>query len=155
MYELVDTYEADSPIKVTGRKITHMDSTVEPGDKAIDNEVNPSFGGSFAVPGFTVDSKGHLSNVALNMINIPDDTATTNAAGLMSANDVIRLDYLAKHSIQKKTATDIVQVLVTTPDNELVIADVTTDGSGSNVSVVIAQPYSANLTVTIWYIVTE
>ena len=96
MYELVDTYEADSPIKVTGRKITHMDSTVEPGNKAIDNEVNPSFGGSFAVPGFTVDSKGHLSNVALNMINIPDDTATTNTAGLMSAADKSKLDNTLK-----------------------------------------------------------
>ena len=96
MYELVDTYEADSPIKVTGRKITHMDSTVEPGDKAIDNEVNPSFGGSFAVPGFAVDSKGHLSNVALNMINIPDDTATTDAAGLMSAADKSKLDNTLK-----------------------------------------------------------
>ena len=92
MYELVDTYTADSPIKVTGRKITHTDSTVEPGDKAIDNEVNPSFGGSFAVPGFTVDPKGHLSNVALNMVNIPDDTATTNKAGLMSAADKTKLD---------------------------------------------------------------
>ncbi len=96
MYELVDTYTADSPIKVTGRKITHMDSTVEPGDKAIDNEVNPSFGGSFAVPGFIVDSKGHLSNVALNMVNIPDDTATTNAAGLMSAADKSKLDATLK-----------------------------------------------------------
>ena len=96
MYELVDTYTADSPIKVTGRKITHMDSAVEPGDKAIDNEVNPSFGGSFAVPGFTVDSKGHLSNVALNMVSIPDDTATTNAAGLMSAADKSKLDATLK-----------------------------------------------------------
>lgn len=120
MYELVDTYTADSPIKVTGRKITHMDSTVEPGDKAIDNEVNPSFGGSFAVPGFTVDSKGHLSNVALNMVNIPDDTATTNAAGLMSADDKSKLDATlklkkAELAIDPSNTSATVQLTVTSP----------------------------------------
>lgn len=120
MYELVDTYTADSPIKVTGRKITHMDSTVEPGDKAIDNEVNPSFGGSFAVPGFTVDSKGHLSNVALNMVNIPDDTATTNAAGLMSAADKSKLDATlklkkAELAIDPSNTSATVQLSVTAP----------------------------------------
>lgn len=120
MYELVDTYTADGPIKVTGRKITHMDSTVEPGDKAIDNEVNPSFGGSFAVPGFTVDSKGHLSNVALNMVNIPDDTATTNAAGLMSAADKSKLDATlklkkAELAIDPSNTSATVQLTVTSP----------------------------------------
>ena len=117
MYELVDTYTADSPIKVTGRKITHMNSTVEPGDKAIDNEVNPSFGSSFVVPGFTVDPKGHLSNVALNMITIPDTMAQASANGGLMSHDqseklnampIIRQDWFtlsAGSTTAKKTLT--------------------------------------------------
>lgn len=173
MYELVDTYEADSPIKVSGRKITHETSGVSAGSYGQASNATPAFGDTFNVPYITENATGHATKVETHTVKIPDTVATSNQNGLMSTNDVTRLDYLTKHSIQKKTATlsagskvasitvspeeqaDIVQVLVTTPDNELVIADVTTDGSGSNVSVVIAQPYSANLTITIWYIVTE
>lgn len=173
MYELVDTYEADSPIKVSGRKITHETSGVSAGSYGQASNATPAFGDTFNVPYVTENATGHATKVETHTVKIPDTVATSNQNGLMSTNDVTRLDYLTKHSIQKKTATlsagskvasitvspeeqaDIVQVLVTTPDNEFVIADVTTDGSGSNVSVVIAQPYSANLTITIWYIVTE
>lgn len=173
MYELVDTYTADSPIKVSGRKITHETSGVSAGSYGQASNATPAFGDTFNVPYITENATGHATKVETHTVKIPDTVATSNQNGLMSTNDVTRLDYLTKHSIQKKTATlsagskvasitvspeeqaDIVQVLVTTPDNELVIADVTTDGSGSNVSVVIAQPYSANLTITIWYIVTE
>ena len=174
MYELVDTYTADSPIKVTGRKITHMNSTVEPGDKAIDNEVNPSFGSSFVVPGFTVDPKGHLSNVALNMITIPDTMAQASANGGLMSHDqseklnampIIRQDWFtlsAGSTTAKKTLTPTpskiisVQATAISTSHSLnhhtpVVVDWEYVEDDGDLTVSIASAYSNDIEISILY----
>ena len=174
MYELVDTYTADSPIKVTGRKITHMASTVEPGDKAIDNEVYPSFGGSFAVPGFTVDSKGHLSNVALNMITIPDTMAQASANGGLMSHDqseklnampTIRQDWFtlsAGSTTAKKTLTptpskiiSVQATMVSTSNAQIhhtpVVVDWEYIEDAGDLTVSIASAYSNDIEIVVLY----
>lgn len=60
---------------------------------------SPGFGGTFKVNQITTDSTSHVSAVTERTITIPNATATTSAAGLMSAADKTKLD----NAITKKT----------------------------------------------------
>ena len=168
-----------SPITVSGsgssRTIGHANSGVgdSGGSFGLSTNVTPTFGATFNVPYVTVDAKGHVTSGKTSTVTIPNNTASSSSAGLMSVDAYNKLYSLVSSSVQKKTETltagskvlsmtispeypaEIINVLVKTPDGEPVIADVTIESSGSNVSVVIAQAYSANLTVTVWYVVTE
>lgn len=167
------------PITVSGsgasRTIGHANSGVgdSGGSFGLSANVTPAFGATFNVPYVTVDAKGHVTSGKTSTVTIPNNTASPSSAGLMSVDAYNKLYSLVSSAVQKKTGTlvagskvlsmaispenpaEIINVLVKTPDGEPVIADVTIDSSGSNVSVVIAQAYSANLTVTVWYVVTE
>ncbi len=168
-----------SPITVSGsgssRTIGHANSGVgdSGGSFGLSTNVTPTFGATFNVPYVTVDAKGHVTSGKTSTVTIPNNTASSSSAGLMSIDAYNKLYSLVSSSVQKKTGTltagskvlsmtispeypaEIINVLVKTPEGEPVIADVTIESSGSNVSVVIAQAYSANLTVTVWYVVTE
>lgn len=52
----------------------------------------PGFGGTFKVNQITTDSTSHVSAVTERTITIPNATATTSTAGLMSASDYNRLN---------------------------------------------------------------
>ena len=169
--------EATTPITVSGsgasRTIGHTNSGVTAGSYGLASNATPAFGATFDVPYVTVDAKGHVTSGKTNTVTIPNNTASSSSAGLMSVDAYNKLYSLVSSSVQKKTETltagskvlsmtispeypaEIINVLVKTPDGEPVIADVAIESSGSNVSVVIAQAYSANLTVTVWYVVTE
>ena len=55
----------------------------------------PGFGGTFKVNQITTDATSHVSAVTERTITIPNATATTSVAGLMSAADKKKLDGIA------------------------------------------------------------
>lgn len=54
--------------------------------------VSPAFGGTFKVNQISTDSTSHVSAITERTITIPNSTATTTDAGLMSAADKTKLD---------------------------------------------------------------
>ena len=96
MYELVDTYTADSPINVSGRKITHANSGVTAGSYGSTSAQAPNFGETVNVPYTTVDATGHVTAAGTATVKIPNNVATTEKAGLMSASDKDKLDNTLK-----------------------------------------------------------
>lgn len=106
-------------------------------------------------------------------ITFPSNVASSSSAGLMSADAYNKLYSLVSSAVQEKTGTlatgskvlslpispeyaaEIINVSITTPNGEVVVADVDIDPSGSTVDVTIAQGYSVDLMVTVWYTVTE
>lgn len=54
--------------------------------------LTPTFGGTFNVPGFKVDVRGHVTSAGNHTVKIPATTATTAVAGLMSAEDKTKLN---------------------------------------------------------------
>lgn len=169
--------KGNAPISVTGsgasRTIAHKTSGVSAGSYGEGSDKTVAFGDILSIPYISVDSTGHITGAETDAITFPSNVATISSAGLMSADAYNKLYSLVSGAVQKKTETltagskvlsmiispeypaEIINVLVKTPDGEPVIADVTIESSGSNVSVVIAQAYSADLTVTVWYVVTE
>lgn len=117
MYELVDTYTADSPINVSGRKISHANSGVTAGSYGNSSDGTPEFGDTIKIPYITVDEKGHATIAATHTIKIPDTMAQASAnGGLMSydqsaklnAMPIIRQDWFtlsAGSTTAKKTLT--------------------------------------------------
>lgn len=117
MYELVDTYTADSPINVSGRKISHANSGVIAGSYGNSSDGTPEFGDTIKIPYITVDEKGHTTIAATHTIKIPDTMAQASAnGGLMSydqsaklnAMPIIRQDWFtlsAGSTTAKKTLT--------------------------------------------------
>ncbi len=96
MYELVDTYTADSPINVSGRKITHANSGVTAGSYGSTSAQAPNFGETVNVPYTAVDATGHVTAAGTATVKIPNNVATTEKAGLMSASDKDKLDNTLK-----------------------------------------------------------
>lgn len=54
--------------------------------------VEPSFGVTFSVPGFSVNSTGHITAAGAHTVKIPNAVATSSADGLMSATDKDHFD---------------------------------------------------------------
>lgn len=79
---------------ITDDKITisHDASGVTEGTYGSTSNQTPSFGGTATVPTFAVTSAGHLTSAGNRTITIPSATATTSAAGLMSASDKTKLN---------------------------------------------------------------
>lgn len=173
----ITNISATTPITVSGsgtsRAIAHKASGVSPGSYGEGSDKTIAFGDILTIPYISVDDTGHITSAEDDTITFPSNTASSSSAGLMSADAYNKLYSLVSSAVQKKTGTlatgskvlslpispeypaEIINVSITTPNGEVVVADVTIDPSGSNVDVVIAQAYSANLTVTVWYTVTE
>ena len=87
------TIKATAPIAASASTgevtISHNNSGVSANTYGVTAgaEIAPTFGGTFAVPGFTVNASGHITAAGSHNIKIPATTATVNAAGLMSAGD--------------------------------------------------------------------
>lgn len=56
----------------------------------------PAFGGTFSMSQPVSDSTGHITAINSRTVTIPSTTATTSAAGLMSADDKSKLDDIAE-----------------------------------------------------------
>lgn len=173
----ITNISATTPITVSGsgtsRTIGHTNSGVTAGSYGLASNATPAFGATFDVPYVTVDVKGHVTSGKTNTVTIPNNTASSSSAGLMSADAYNKLYSLVSSSIQTKTGTlstgstvlslpispeypaEIINVSVRTPSGKIVVADVDIDPSGSTVDVTIAQGYSTDLMVTVWYIVME
>lgn len=173
----ITNISATTPITVSGsgtsRTIGHTNSGVTAGSYGLASNATPAFGTTFDVPYVTVDVKGHVTSGKTNTVTIPNNIASSSSAGLMSADAYNKLYSLVSSSIQTKTGTlstgstvlslpispeypaEIINVSVRTPSGKIVVADVDIDPSGSTVDVTIAQGYSTDLMVTVWYIVME
>lgn len=76
----------------TDTKYTHPTYTAVDGKP--DADATPGFGGTFTVTDITTNTLGHVTAGTSRTITIPSATATTSAAGLMSATDKTNLNAL-------------------------------------------------------------
>ena len=88
------TYTGSSPITVSGTTISHEDSGVTAKYYGSSTNQTPSFGSTFWCPGVSVNAKGHVIAAFDGKVTIPSTTATTSAAGLMSAADKTLLTHM-------------------------------------------------------------
>lgn len=87
--------------------------------------LTPTFGGTFNVPGFKVDARGHITSAGNHTVKIPATTATTAAAGLMSAEDKTKLNGI----VLATTAVDgLMPSAAVTKLNSIVTATTAVDG---------------------------
>lgn len=133
----------------------------------------PGFGSTFKVTSGTVDKYGHTTTFAEHTVTIPNSTATTSAAGLMSATDKTNLDALASGNTVKVAtgtiSTSSTSVIIATGGNTSQIVAVTAHYTqqSSYVPVVvdwvqstqtgavtasISSTFSSALTVRVFYI---
>lgn len=173
----ITNISATTPITVSGsgtsREIAHKISGVSPGSYGEGSDKTVAFGDILTIPYISVDNTGHITSAEDDTITFPSNVASSSSAGLMSADAYNKLYSLISSAVQKKTGTlatgskvlslpispeypaEIINVSITTPNGEVVVADVDIDPSGSTVDVTIAQGYSVDLMVTVWYTVTE
>lgn len=170
--------KGDTSILIDGsgasRTISHADGSVTPGQYGETSNKTLTFGGTFLMPYVGANKTGHFTGGTGQVtITLPNNVASSSSAGLMSADAYNKLYSLVSSSIQTKTGTlskglkvlsltvspeypaEIINVSVRTPSGETVVADVDIDPLGSVVHVTIAQGYSTDLMVTVWYTVTE
>lgn len=101
----VHSISGTSPISVSGTAISHANSGVTAASKGDTTNQTPAFGGTVKALSATVNATGHLTALAEHTITIPSATATTTAAGLMSAADKSLLENLASRlTILEQTA---------------------------------------------------
>lgn len=173
----ITNISATTPITVSGsgtsREIAHKISGVSPGSYGEGSDKTVAFGDILTIPYISVDNTGHITSAQDDTITFPSNTASSSSAGLMSADAYNKLYSLVSSSIQTKTGTlstgstvlslpispeypaKIINVSVRTPSGDTIVTDVDIDPSGSTVDVTIAQGYSTDLMVTVWYTVTE
>ena len=72
--------------------ITLGDSGVTAGSYGDTSNQTPRYGDTFKVSSLTVNAKGIVTRIATHTVKIPDNNATTSAAGLMSVADKTKLD---------------------------------------------------------------
>ena len=66
----------------------------------------PAFGGKFKVSQPVSDATGHITAINSRTITIPNSTATTSAAGLMSASDKTKLSAITDYVAEWVSNTD-------------------------------------------------
>ena len=81
------------------RAYTHPTYTARTGKPTAN--AAPGFGGTFTISQVTSDGTGHVTALTDRTITIPSATASTTAAGLMSATDKTALDALASGGVTK------------------------------------------------------
>lgn len=85
-------------IEAKANKYVHPSQTARTG-KPTANQT-PTFGGSVTVSQITNDNQGHVTGMTDRTITIPSTTASTTAAGLMSATDKSKLDSISANANQ-------------------------------------------------------
>lgn len=101
---LVSSVSGSDPISVSNTNgvatVSHNDSGVTANTYGVTaaTGLTPGFGGTFSVPGFTVNAKGHVTAAGAHNVTIPATLANTIDPGLMSAGDKSRLDNMADNA---------------------------------------------------------
>ena len=93
-------------------KYTHPTYTAVDGKP--DADATPGFGGTFTVTDITTNTLGHVTAGTSRTITIPNATATTSAAGLMSATDKTKLNGIATGAEVNQNAFSNIKVGETT-----------------------------------------
>lgn len=109
----VHSISGTSPISVSGTAISHAASGVTAASKGDTTNQTPAFGGTFKALSGTVNATGHLTAFAEHTVTIPSSTASTSAAGLMSAADKTKLDAAPDTPL---TSAEITAIIATIPD---------------------------------------
>jgi len=85
-----------NPLAVSNLKgmytITHNASGVTAGSYGPSSNQSPSFGDTFSVPYFSVNTYGHTTDASNKTITIPSNVVTTSVNGLMGSSDKSKLD---------------------------------------------------------------
>jgi len=93
--DIVTDVAANAPLSSsktqTSVTISHNNSGVTAGSKGDASAQTPSWGGTFKALSGTVNATGHLTAFAEHNVTIPNSTATSFSAGLMSAQDKVDL----------------------------------------------------------------
>ena len=123
---------ADSPISGGGDSgivhVSHQDSGVTDGTYGTISSIaiNPDFGETFNVPGYTVDTKGHITQAGNHTVKIPNSSATSSSSGLMSASDKAKLDGIEAGATADtdaiKTVTSTTPIITHVSNNSLQIS---------------------------------
>ena len=92
-------------IAATDTVYTHPSYTARTGVPTKNS--TPAFGGTFKVSQPVSDETGHITAINSRTITIPSSTATTSAAGLMSASDKTKLDTITDYVVEQNIATGI------------------------------------------------
>lgn len=85
-------------IAATDTVYTHPSYTARTGVPTAN--ATPAFGGTFKVSQPVSDATGHITKINSRTITIPSSTATTSAAGLMSASDKIKLNAINEYLLE-------------------------------------------------------
>lgn len=85
-------------IEAEANKYVHPSQTARTGKPAANQ--TPTFGGTVTVSQITNDNQGHVTGMTDRTITIPSTTASTTAAGLMSATDKSKLDSISANANQ-------------------------------------------------------
>lgn len=88
-------------------KISHTASGVTEGSKGDTTSQTPEFGETFKVLSGTVDTTGHLTAFDEHSVTIPNSTASSSTAGLMSSTDKSNLDTLVTNVGSHTVAKDV------------------------------------------------
>ena len=103
---------------------THPSYTARTGVPTVNQ--TPAFGGTFSVSQPVSDTTGHITALNSRTITIPNSTATTSAAGLMSAADKTKLDGIATGA-NKITVDSALNTTSTNPvQNKIVTSSINT-----------------------------
>jgi hypothetical protein len=103
----LEAANAHADAKAAAAAYTHPTYTARTGKPTAN--ATPTFGGNFTVSQITSDSTGHVTGATDRTITIPSTTATTSAAGLMSAADKTALDSLSAGAVTKSSITAALQ----------------------------------------------
>lgn len=100
---IYDFIELNDKLATIGSSYTHPTYTARTGYPI--TNVTPSFGSAFIVSQITSDSQGHVTGATSRLVKIPNTTATTSTAGLMSAADKTKLNAVPTFSYSNGTLT--------------------------------------------------
>ena len=92
-----------SPLSGSGTSgsvtVSHSNSGATAGSYGVasgSGNLEPGFGGSVTVPGYTVNATGHITAARERTVKIPNSTASTTTNGLMSSTDKVKLNGIAE-----------------------------------------------------------
>lgn len=87
--------------------LNHENSGVTAASKGDTTAQTPSWGGTFKALSGTVNATGHLTAFGEHTVTIPNSTASSSAAGLMSSADKSALDSLSENVGSHTVASDV------------------------------------------------
>lgn len=164
----ITSISGTAPISVTGsgnsRTVAHSNSGVIAASKGDTSNQTPGWGSTFKALSGTVNATGHLTAFAEHTVKIPNSTATTSAAGLMSSSDKQNLDNLMNSYDATQISAGSTSVSVSSPvmdyiayivnsssAYEEVVVDCSNSISGSTVTTTFSIAAAINKDINIMY----